>query len=112
MSGRLVAEFLVLFCEDETAESGVASGFLRRKCRFVSGQLLWSECLDSRDDGRELLVGCDLLGGIGFLGEVAGVADPSGTQGVTTFLEIGVGMSADLSTVVVDHVNGFVTCHS
>jgi len=59
--GRLVAEFGVLLGEDETAESGVAFRFLRRKCRFVSGQLLGSECLDSRDDGRELLMGCDLL---------------------------------------------------
>ena len=86
----LIAEFGVLLGEDETAESGIAFRFMRRECRFVSGQLLGSECLDSRDDGRELLVGCDLLRRIGFLGEVAWVADPSGTQGVTTFLEIGV----------------------
>ena len=57
----LGAELGVLLCEDETAESDVAFRFLRRKCRFVRGQLLGSEFLDSRDDGRELLVGCDLL---------------------------------------------------
>lgn len=57
----LVAELGILLGEDETAESGVAFRFLRRKCRFVRGQLLGSEFLDSRDDGRELLVGCDLL---------------------------------------------------
>ena len=57
----LGAELGVLLGEDETAESGVAFRFLRRKCRFVRGQLLGRECLDSRDDGRELLVGCDLL---------------------------------------------------
>ena len=46
------------------------------------------------------------------LGKVTGVADAPGAKGVATFLEVGVRVGADLSTVVVDHVDGFILSHS
>ena len=105
---RLVTKFGVLLCEDVASEGGIAFGFLSIERRLVGGFLLGGECLDSRDDGGELLVGSDLIGRIGFLGEVARVADPSGTQGLATFLEIGVRVRTDFSVVVVHHVNRLI----
>ena len=82
-----------------------------RKSRFVRGTLLGGEGEDSGASLAELVTHCNLVSGERVLGKVTRVADATGTKSVTTFLEIGVRMRTDLSTVVVDHVNGFVTCH-
>ena len=111
----LIAEFGVLLGEDETGE-GLVLRMRRfevgRKGCFVRGALLGGEGEDSGAGLAELITHCNLVSGERVLGKVTRVADATGTKGFTTFLEIGVRMGTDLSTVVVDHVNGFVTCHS
>ena len=113
--GRLVAEFGVLPGEDETGEGLVlrVGGFeMGHKGGFVRGDLLGGEGEDSSASLAELISHRNLVSGERVLGKVTRVADATGTKGFTTFLEISVRMRTDLSTVVVDHVNGFVTCHS
>ena len=111
----LVAELRILFCEDETVEGLVlrVRGFeMGRKGGFVGGALLGCEGEDSGACLAELVTHGNLRRREGVLGEIPRVADATSTKGVTTFLEVSVRMRTDLSTVVVDHVNGFVTCHS
>ena len=83
-----------------------------RKSGFVRGALLGGEGEDRGAGLAELVTHCNLVSGERVLGKVTRVADATGTKGVTTFLEISVRMGTDLSTVVVDHVNGFVLGHS
>ena len=111
----LIAEFGVLLGEDETGE-GLVLRMRRfevgRKSRLVRVALLGGEGEDSSAGLAELITHCNLVSGERVLGKVTRVANATGTKRVTTFLEIGVRMRTDLSTVVVDHVNGFVLCHS
>ena len=105
-----LVEFGVLLSEDEATQGRVLALFLERG--FVSGFLLIGEGFDCLNDLRELVVYRNLSGRVRVFVEVSRFADFSRAKGFATFLEIGVRMGTDFSSVVVHHVNGFVLCHS
>ena len=108
----LLNEFFVFLSKDEALEGlilGVGRFELLFESGFVGGDLLRREGKDSSAGLCEFGLTRELFGREGF---GTRVADTPCTKGLTTFLEVGVGMGTDLPSVVVHHVNRFVLCHS
>ena len=76
---------------------------------FVGSDLLVGEGKDSSAGLCEFGLARELFGREGF---GTRVANTPCTKGLTTFLEVGVGVGTDLPSVVVHHVNRFVVCHN
>ena len=92
----LLNEFFVLLSEDEALEGlilGVGRFELRLEGGFVGGDLLRREGKDSSAGLCEFGLARELFGREGF---GTRVANTPCTKGLTTFLEVGVGMGTDL----------------
>ena len=84
---------------------------IRALKKDVSRFLFAGQCLHSRTSLCELSLSSQLLCGIRFLLQVTRLADTTGTQSATAFLEIRVRVLANFALVKLYHVNRFVLCH-